>query len=212
MSNIKSGGADIQLTAPDIHTNRILKILRARQTTRVFSPRALSPKTVSNLLYAANGVNRSREGSRTAPSAHNWRYIDIYLADARGLFLYDAQNNSLKMIRNTDLRAHTGLQDYAAQAPLNLVYVLDRARIMETIPDTTILLFGAATTGAISQNVYMYAASEHLSTVVRADIDREKLHKEMKLRDDQEILLAQSVGHTSTVDRIKNIAKKILQH
>ena len=91
-----------------------------------------------------------------------------------------------------DVRPATGTQPFVATAPLNLVYVADLGKAGSG-PDAS--LYTAADTGLISQNVYLFCASEHLATVVRGSIDRAALAKAMKLRSEQKIILAQTVGY-----------------
>jgi SagB-type dehydrogenase family enzyme len=149
---------------------------------------------LSNLLWAAFGINRSDTGKRTAPSAVNRQEIDIYVATADGLYLYEARSQALKLIVSDDIRALTGRQDFVKEAPVNLIYVADFSR-MGTASKEDKELYSAADTGFISQNVYLYCASERLATVVRGSIDRQALAKAIKLRPDQKIILAQSVGY-----------------
>jgi SagB-type dehydrogenase family enzyme len=171
----------------------LMQALSARQSGREFSPEKLSPQALSNLLWAAYGVNRP-DGRRTAPSANNRQTIDIYVALAEGTYLYNAKEHRLDLVVSADLRAATGLQAFAAQAPLNLVYVADFAKMADT-PDATKTLYSAAETGFIGQNVYLYCASEGFSTVIRAMVNREELAKALHLRPEQKIMLAQTVGY-----------------
>ena len=97
------------------------------------------------------------------------------------------------MVVSGDLRAASGTQDFVATAPLNLVYVSDYAK-MSRSSDSDKLLYSGAETGFISQNVYLYCASEGLATVVRASVNRDALSKILKLRSDQKITLVQTVG------------------
>jgi nitroreductase len=122
----------------------------------------------------------------------NWQEIDIYVATSDGLFLYDAKGNRLEPVLAQDIRPATGTQPFVATAPLNLIYVADLSRAGSG-PETE--LFTAADAGFISQNVYLFCASEKLATVVRGSIDRVALAKAMKLRPDQKIILAQTVGY-----------------
>ena len=182
----------IPLPQPQTDGGRpLMQVLKDRKTTRDFVPDKLPPQRLSNLLWAAFGVNRS-DGRRTAPSAMNWQEIDIYVATAEGLFVYDAKGNRLSPVLTEDVRTATGTQSFVATAPLDLVYVADLAKA-GTSPDTE--LFTAADAGFISQNVYLFCASEGLATVVRGSIDRIALAKAMKLRPDQRIILAQTVGY-----------------
>jgi len=171
----------------------LMQCLKLRQSSREFSSEKLPLQTLSNLLWAAYGINRPESGKRTAPSAVNWQNIDIYVATADGLFLYDAKEHALIQIAKEDIRALTGTQDFVKTAPLNLIYVGDFSKIPRGT-DEDKRFYSAAHTGFISQNVYLFCASEGLSTVVRASINREELSKAMKLRPDQHIILAQTVG------------------
>jgi len=146
------------------------------------------------MLWAGFGVNRPESGKRTAPSAMNWQEIDIFVATADGLYLFDAKAHTLKPVLAEDIRAMTGLQPFVQEAPVNLIYVADFSR-MGTATDDQKVFYSAAATGFISQNVYLYCASEGLATVVRGLIDRPALEKVMRLRPDQRVTLAQSVGY-----------------
>jgi SagB-type dehydrogenase family enzyme len=171
-----------------------MQVLRDRSSCRSFSSEKLPNQILSNLLWAAFGINRPDTGKRTAPSAVNWQEIDIYVATAEGLYLYDAKTQTLEPVLSGDIRPATGKQDFVKEAPVNLIYVADFSR-MGTAPKEDKELYSAADTGFISQNVYLYCASEGLATVVRGSIDKQTLTKMMKLRPDQKIILAQSVGY-----------------
>ncbi len=122
----------------------------------------------------------------------NWQEISIYVATSDGLFLYDPKDNRLQPVLAQDIRSATGTQSFVATAPLNLVYVADLSKAGSG-PDTE--MFVAADAGFISQNVYLFCASEHLATVVRGSIDHVALAKTMKLRPEQKIILAQTIGY-----------------
>jgi nitroreductase len=187
----------IKLPAPQTDGGRpLMQVLKARQTSREFGQETKLPmQLLSNLLWAANGINRP-DGKRTAPSAVNWQNVEIYAATADGLFLYDAQQNELKVILTDDVRAATGQQEFVKAVPLNLVYVADLAKARTARGENpNAEIWSAAGVGFISQNVYLFCASEGLATVVRGMFDREALGKVLKLRPDQKIILTQSVGH-----------------
>jgi nitroreductase len=172
----------------------LMQVFMDRKTSREFSPQKLSPQVLSNLLWAAFGINRPDSGRRTAPSALNWQEIDVYVATSDGLFLYDAKGHLLKTILNKDIRALTGRQPYVKESPVSLVYVADYSKMGRGTNEEK-EVYAAADTGFSSQNVYLFCASEGLATGVRALIDRPALSKEMNLRPDQRITLAQSVGY-----------------
>jgi SagB-type dehydrogenase family enzyme len=185
----------IVLPAPETEGGKpLMQALKLRQSTREFSSRKLPLGVLSNLLWAAWGINRPDSGKRTAPSASNREEIDIYAATADGLYLYDAKKHSLQPVLTGDVRAQTGTQAYVQTAPLNLVYVADFAKMgSESLEDK--VFYSACDTGFISQNVYLFSASEGLATVVRGSIDRSALAKAMKLRPEQRVTLAQSIGY-----------------
>lgn len=189
------GPEPVPLLEPQMDTGRpLMQVLKDRSSSRAFSTEKLPEQVLSNMLWAAFGVNRPDSGKRTAPSAMNWQEIDIYVATADGLSLYDAKTHALKPVLAEDIRALTGRQPFVQEAPVNLVYVADFSRIDKAKEDEKVF-YSAADTGFISQNVYLYCASEGLATVVRGLIDRPVLGKAMRLRPDQRVILAQSVGY-----------------
>ena len=172
----------------------LMQALQERHSTREFSPKALSTQELSNLLWAAAGVNRPDSGKRTAPSARDWREIDIYVTLADGVYQYDPNKHVLLLVKKQDMRVSTGVQDFVAQAPVNFVYVADFSR-MEGASQEQKTLYAGADTGFIAQNVYLFCASEGLATVVRGSVNREALAKQLGLKKHQWITLAQTVGH-----------------
>jgi len=172
----------------------LMEALKARATSREYDSRDLPPQVLSDLLWAAFGVNRPEAGKRTAPSAMNWQETDIYVALRSGLYLYNAVENVLEPVLGEDLREATGMQPFVKDAPVNLVYVADLTR-MGKADDESKRTYAAADVGFISQNVYLFCASEGLATVVRGYFDRDKLSAAMKLRPDQHIVLTQTVGY-----------------
>lgn len=172
----------------------LMQALKERSSGREFSTRELPPQVLSNLLWAACGINRPDSGKRTAPSASNRQEIDVYVATASGLYLYEPKEHQLQPVLAEDIRAATGRQDFVKAVPVNLVYVADFAK-MGNSPEADKIFYSAANTGFIGQNVYLYCASEGLATVMRGMVDRAALAKTMKLRPDQRVVLSQSVGY-----------------
>ena len=171
----------------------LMQALKARSSSREYDSKTLPLQVLSNMLWAAWGINRP-DGKRTAPSAMNLQEIDVYVALAEGLYLYDAKANILKPVLSEDLRAMTGGQPFVKDAPVNLVFVADYSR-MDRITSRDRAFYSAANTGFISQNVYLFCASEGLATVVRGYVDKPALARAMKLRPDQKVILAQTVGY-----------------
>ncbi|MFA5039112.1 MAG: SagB/ThcOx family dehydrogenase [Candidatus Omnitrophota bacterium] len=170
-----------------------MRVLRERKSERSFSSRELPSQVLSDLLWAACGINRPDTQGRTAPSAKNRQEIDVYVAMSQGLFLYDPLHHRLVLVIAEDIRGLTGTQDFVAEAPVNLIFVADHLK-MEGMTGPQKEFYAATDTGFISENIYLYCASEGLSTVVRGLINTLSLGKAMKLRPSQRIILAQTVG------------------
>lgn len=200
-SSFAAEPASIPLPNPQKEGGKpLLSVLNDRKSSRSFSDEKLSMQTLSNLLWAAFGINRP-DGKRTAPSARDWQETDIYVATPDGVYLYDAKKNTLETVLSKDIRAMTGTQSYVKDAVVNLIYVADYARIdqrggdkQDTSGPARMALVGTDV-GLIAENVYLFCASEGLATVIRDSMDREPLAKEMKLRPEQKIILSQSVGY-----------------
>jgi len=186
---------DIQLPKPTRTGGMpLMEALDARKSDRAFSDKELSDQTLSDLLWAAWGFNR--EDKRTAPSSRNRQEIDVYVSLQKGLYLYDAKNNVLKQISKEDIRSTTGViqQLFVKNAPVNLIYVSNKNKITGK-SEEDLIAATYANTGFISQNVYLFCASEGLNTVVRAMFYKEKLAKKMNLGKDQIVTLTQTVGY-----------------
>ena len=171
----------------------LMDALCKRCSSREFSSVVLPLPLLSDLLWAANGMNRS-DGKRTAPSALNAQEIDIFLALPSGAYRYDAFAHALHLVAASDLRRVTGYQDFVDEAPLDLVYVVDYAR-MSMVPVTQRESYASVAAGAIAQNVYLFAACNGLATVLRAWIDRGAIADALGLTHDQQVLLSQTVGY-----------------
>ncbi len=186
--------APIQLPTPQTEGGKpLMQTLKLRATSRAFASDPLPPQTLSNLLWAAWGINRPDSGKRTAPSARNWQETDVYVVMATGAYLYDATANVLKPIASGDVRALTGTQEFVKDAPVTLVFVADPARMKGAQADMQ-QAYAWGDAAFISQNVYLFCASEGLATGVRAMVDRPPLAKALKLGANQIIAFAQCVG------------------
>lgn len=171
----------------------LMEALARRCSEREFAPTELPLHVLSDLLWAAYGVNRP-DGGRTAPSALNAQEVDVYLALPSGAYVYDADENVLRLVASSDLRGITGYQDFVDEAPLDLIFVADYSR-MKLVPVNQRESYASVGAGAISQNVYLFAASAGLSTVIRAWIDRDAIANALGLSHDQQVLLSQTVGY-----------------
>jgi hypothetical protein len=171
----------------------LMDALARRSTARAFDAKELSPQQLSSLLWAAFGVNRS-DGKRTAPSARNFQETDIYVLLKSGVYVYTAKSNKLDLVAADDIRALGGTQAFAKDAPVTLVFVADLAKMGDGSRENK-MNTANIDVGYISQNVYLFCASESLVTGARGSVDRAALGPKLKLRPDQVIILAQSAGY-----------------
>jgi len=169
--------------------------LKLRRSTRAYSDRPLPPQVLSDLLWSAFGVNRP-SGDRTAPYWRHVMVIDVYVALADGVWLYDPAKHVLLPHLKADIRAQTGMQDFVGGAPLNLVYVAHGER-MQDIPPVDRRLYASVDAGFIGQNVYLFCASEGLGTVFRGAVPYEKLEQTLQLGTGQFVTFAQTIGYPS---------------
>ena len=196
--SISSGSAQVieRINLPPVQKTggmSLMEALQNRQSQRSFSSRDLSQQQISNLLWAAYGINRPN-GFRTVPSARTYNEFDIYIIKPEGWFVYNPEQHAMLKMGNEDLREYAGTQDFVKTAPLNLVFVADFNR-MTNADDEFRKFYSATDVGYISQNVYLYCASEGLATIVRGQIDKAKAKEVLKLRPDQHVILAQTVGY-----------------
>jgi len=168
-----------------------MEALQKRMSSRSYSEKKPDMQMLSDLLWAANGINRKESGKRTAPTANDTRSMDVYVIMAEGTFLFNPEEHSLEPVTEKDLREFAGSQDFVKKAPLNLIYVSDYSKFKSGSDKE---LYSGAHAGFIGQNVYLFCASAGLNTVIRAYVDKDALKKEMNLKDDQHVILAQTVG------------------
>jgi nitroreductase len=171
----------------------LMQALQARRSIRAYSQRALSEQVLSDLLWAAYGINRPN-GDRTAPYWRHIMVIDVYAAMADGVWLYEPSAHALRRHLAADIRAQTGTQDFVAAAPLNLVYVVHGERLQGLSPEER-RLYGSVDAAFAGQNVYLYCASEGLATVFRGALDYARLARALRLPEGQFVAFAQTVGY-----------------
>lgn len=193
---IRGDAADsIALPAADTRGGLpLMQALAQRQSQRAFAPEPLALPLLSDLLWAAAGLNRPLLGGRTAPSALNAQEVDVYVALPTGLYRYAAAGHALHLVCANDVRRVTGYQDFVDTAPLDLIMVADHSR-MTLVPVAQRMAYAYTCAGAMAQNVYLYCASEGLATVIRAWLDRDALGCAMGLGTEQLVLLSQTVGY-----------------
>ena len=200
----------IKLPRPVLQPSRSLaRALQLRRTTREISGKKLPLQTLSNLLWAAGGVNRQKGpfgiSGMTAASASNSQEIDVYVAMEEGTYLYDPFHHRLVPVVAGDLRRFAigrGQAEAGAEAPLRLVYVADIDKLVHTSgyqepglrdPDVQRSYY-YVDTGLIAANVYLFAASTGLAAWFH-NCDKPQLSTQLNLRKDQRVLFGQTVGY-----------------
>jgi len=190
---------DIKLPDPDKKGGvPLMQALNDRASGREYDSRKLTEQELSNLLWAAWGINRPGEGKHTAPSSNNKQEMSVYAAMESGLYLYVPEIHQLKQIHNRDIRKATGKQDFVGIAAINLIYVADLKKAGVTNPEKAgpeVLNTPNINTGFMAQNVYLWCASEKLACVVRGWVDHAELSKAMELAPYQRIIITQTVGY-----------------
>jgi nitroreductase len=188
-------GAIRQLPPPRLEGGTpLMQALQLRRSTREYSDRPLPLEVLSDLLWAAFGVNRPATGDRTAPYWRHVMVIDVYAAMADGVWLYEPRQHALVQHARADIRAQTGLQDFVATAPLNLIYVAHGERMTDISAEDR-RLYASVDAGFVGQNVYLYCASEGLATVFRGALNQQKLAERLQLGAGQFVTFAQTVGY-----------------
>lgn len=196
--SVAASAADKVVKLPKPNLNRagaVMKALSERQSTREYASKALSLADLSDLLWAANGINRPESGKRTAPSALNKQDVDVYVILPEGSYLYDAKNHQLTLVAEGDHRdAVAGEQDFVKAAPLSLVLVSD-VSLFGDAQKTQNQVVGALDVGIVSQNISLFCSVAKLATVPRGSMDAAQLKKVLKLKDAQIPMLNHPVGY-----------------
>jgi nitroreductase len=201
----------IKLNAPDLKRGLpFMETLSVKASAREWSERDLSLQGLSDLVWAANGVNRPEEKEYTASSAQNAHDVDIYAFMKDGVFLYDAGAHTLNQVLEGDLRAQLMMTPSPRAAdsigapppprpapsnpPVQIILVSDPARFRMG-PEDLRYEWGALDAGIVSQNISLFCAATGLKTRPRASMDKEKIKSLLKLKDAQHVLLNHPVGY-----------------
>lgn len=174
---------DKQLPQPDKNGGMpLMEALQQRRSGKFFVNKDIDDKTLSNILWAAYGTN-DNEGRRTIPTAMNQKELEIYVADKNGVWLYDADNNSLQQISAENILKAFSSQEYMENAPLVLIYTGNN--------ESNYVEMHA---GSAYQNVGLYAASAGLNAVVHGYFDKEQVAKLIKLPENKKVIITQAIG------------------
>jgi len=196
-----AAGETVKLPAPRQSGGiPLLDALKQRRSVRSFSEKPIEQQLLSDLLWAAFGVNRPESGMRTAPSSYNWQDVTLYVFTPEGVWTYEATGHRLLPVRQGDHRKLAGLQSYVWDAPLSFVYVSDFAKMQqgdESFSADYKLKIGGIDVGHISQNVYLFCASEGLGAVARASVDAKAFAEVFGLSPHQHVMFGQTIGWPS---------------
>lgn len=186
----------IELSKPDMNrATTVMKALSDRKSTREYAAKDLSVADLSDLLWAANGINRPAENKRTAPSAMNRQDVDVYVIMKQGAYLYDAKNHKLNLVAEGDFRGDVASgQDFAKTAPVSLVLVSDLAKMGDP-KNLQTLTMCSVDVGIVSQNISIFCSAANLATVARGTMNKDNLKTALKLKDSQMPIINHPVGH-----------------
>lgn len=186
----------IQLPEPQKTGGKpLMEALNERSSSRDFIDKDLTQQQLSDLLWAAYGINRPELGKHTIPTSRNRQDIEVYITTSNGVFFYHPEEHALVTISDQDKREVAGKQDFVKVASVNLIYVSDFDKLGDS-PDDIKTMTAATHCGFIGQNVYLYCASEGLISVFRAMIDKEKITELLKLEGNKHVIYSQSVGYS----------------
>ena len=197
LSTLSVCAADIKLPSPSKSGGATLsQALADRHSCRKFDPtRPLSDQQLSDLLWAACGVNRPDEGKRTNPTAMNRQEISVYVFTKNGVSLYDPSANTLVQVANTDNRSLVaGSQAFVNDAPVSLVIVADISKF--GMPDNPrAATMAAIDAGIVCENINLFCAANGLATVPRASMDSDAISRLLNLTPQQLPLMNNPVGY-----------------
>jgi nitroreductase len=158
----------------------LMEVIASRKTERTYSSKTIDSQTLSEILWSAWGI--SHEDKRTIPTSRNKQNLKVYAIKADGVWLYNAEKNTLEPVNNKDMRNLFATQDFVETAPLTLLYTGsdDKNSPMHA--------------GSAYQNVGLYCTSRGLNNVVRGYFDYEQVHKELNLPEDENVIISQTIG------------------
>ena len=186
----------IPLNAPDKTRGvNIMKALELRSSERNFSEIKLTLQELSDLAWAANGINRPDKSGRTAPSSMNAQDVDVYVILAEGAYFYDFRQQVLNPVAAGDHRKLVAdRQPEMAVAPVMLVLVSDFSRLKDN-DDNVKMTKACMDVGTVSQNISLFCSGTGLVTVPRASMNQIELRKVLQLKESQKLIMNHPVGH-----------------
>ncbi len=172
---------------------KLMQAFAERKSIKEFSDKEISLEQLSDLLWAMFGINRPESGRRTAPSAKNWQTTEMYVIRKDAVYYYDYKEHSLTLVKAGDFRIIAGKQEYAQEAPLNILLMANLDK-MEICNELDVKVIASMDAGFISQNAYLYCASENLACVARLMLDYELIAKTLEYPKSMWPALALTIG------------------
>jgi len=173
----------------------VMEAFSNRKTVREFSNKKLSTQDLSDLVWAAAGINRPDAGLRTAPSWRNYQDIDLYVCFPEGMYVYNAKEHVLEPWAKGEFYPLLAtIQPFVNDAPVILLLVTDFAKMKDDNEEQRMMIAGLDA-GIISQNISIFCAGKNMVTVPRGFMDKEELKKVLKLKETQHIMLNHPVGY-----------------
>jgi SagB-type dehydrogenase family enzyme len=208
-ASIKNLAPIVLLKPKAIKDKTVFKAIQQRQTIREISDKKIPLQTLSNLLWAACGVNRKSgpfgNPGRTSATASSSQEIDIYVALKEGIYLYDAFLHKLIPVIAGDhrkLAIGKGQLSLGDKAPVRLIYVADIDKLANTKgfhepglqnPEVQKSYY-FVDTGIIAGNIYLFAASQGLASWFH-NCNKQELAPLLKLRKDQRVIFGHTIGY-----------------
>lgn len=194
------GGAanaqNIKLPAPQKTGGKsLMECLNERQTSRDFDSKKLSLQDLSDLVWAANGLNRPESGKRTVPTATNWQEMVLYVATADGIYRYNAEKHELELVKKGDYRKECGPQPFMTVAPVCFIYTADHNKEGRISDPEQQKLYSHHHAGYMAQTVYLVCAAKNMATVTIGSVDREALAKVIGLPKNNFVIYTQPIGY-----------------
>ena len=187
---------DIKLPTPQTTGGATLReALSKRCSSRKYTGASLSTQQLSNLLYAACGMNRKDVKKLTIPTARNAQDLVLYAATKDGIYRYDAASHTLILQKKGDFRQNFGMQkEMFAKAAVVLIYTSDLKKLNFGVSDAEKKIYAGVHAGFAMQNVGLFCAAEKLGNVIIGSYDRKSTPELLSLQKEQPVLMVQLVG------------------
>lgn len=185
--------ADIALEKPKASIGvDIMKALQMRKSTKSYITKEVSFGDLSNILWAANGVNRE-DGKRTAPSSYGQYYTDLYVVSNQGVHLYDPVKHNLTLVCNENIKTQIAMQEYVEEASHIIVMVSDSTRFHRLTKNRMAAAYAAA--GCIAQNIYLTASAMNLGTCLVVSLKADVIRDKLKLKEHETPVFIMPLGY-----------------